>query len=375
MRLGRLSRLKCVLFFAIVLSLAILTTPPTFAETSAPAVVNSLGYINRKPLTSHTTNSFNSGGASTIVVFLSSHPSWNGRPVTIDGISDNAGNSWKPLEGPTPWAGSSFTLLSAIYYVNAPFTSVDHQLTINLSNPAPLVLHAIAVSGSDITASPIHSAINSLPAGSKSVEVSASPITVPAHTLLLAWTKNESVATAGALDDYALDRQSPPFLWGESRSALAAGSYASHFRYDTAIGYQTAIVGIKAATLPLAISQSIKTSRSTPVNISLSTSSPKGLSFTYRLTNAPIHGKLSGSFPSLTYTPDRGYVGTDKFTFQANDGNSDTNIASIGISVEKKPLIRSLDGRATRIGAFSILSVAIFGIKQLLCRQSNFVRC
>jgi hypothetical protein len=111
------------------------------------------------------------------------------------------------------------------------------------------------------------------------------------------------------------------------------------------------------------------------LGISVTTSSPKGLPFTYRLTNAPIHGKLSGSIPSLTYPPDTGYVGTDKFTFPANDGNSDTNISSIGISVEKKPLIQGLDGTATRIGAFSILSAAIFGMKQLLCTQRNFVRC
>ena len=375
MRLGRLSRLKCALFFAIVLSPAILATPPAFAETSAPAVLNTLGYINRKPLTSHTTNSFNSAGASTIVVFLSSHPSWNGRPVTIDGISDNAGNSWKSLEGPTPWAGSSFTLLSAIYYVNAPITSVEHQLTVNLSNPAPLVLHAIAVSGSDITASPIHSAINSLHPGSKSEEVSASPITVPAHTLLLAWAKNESVATATALDDYSLDRQSPPFLWGESKSAAAIGSYASHFRYDTATGYQTAIVGIEAATLPLAISQSIKTSRSTPVEISITTSSPKGSPLRCRLLSEPKHGRLSGSLPNLTYTPDTDYVGSDRFTFQANDGTADTNTASVSITVEKKSLIPGLDGRVTRIGAFSFLWIVIFGMKQLLCGQNNFARC
>ncbi len=107
MRLGRLSRLKCALFFAIVLSPAILTTLPAFAETSAPAVLNTLGYINRKPLTSHTTDSFNSAGASTIVVFLSSHPSWDGRPVTIDGISDNAGNSWK-ISGRSHSMGGQF---------------------------------------------------------------------------------------------------------------------------------------------------------------------------------------------------------------------------------------------------------------------------
>jgi Bacterial Ig domain len=374
-RLGRLSRLKCVLCFAIVLSPAILATPPSFAETSAPTLVSSLGYINRKPIMSHTTASFNSSGASTILVFISSHPFWSDHPVTIAGLRDNAGNSWKTLESPTPWVGSSFTLLSAIYYVNAPITSLEHQLTVDLSNPAPLVLHLIAVSGSDITAPPIHSRINSLPVGAKSVEVMAQPIAVPEHTLLLAWAKNESNARASSVDGYTLDGQSTPFLWGESKIALADGSYTSHFRYDTATGYQTVVVGIRKATLPLAISQSIKTSGSTPVNISLSTSSPKGLPFTYRLTNAPIHGKLSGSFPRLTYTPDTGYVGSDKFTFQANDGNSDTNIASIGISVEKKTLIQGLDGTATRIGAFSILSVAIFGIKQLLCRQSNFARC
>ena len=375
MRLGRLSRLKCALFFAIVLPPAILTTLPTFAETSAPAVVSSLGYINRKPLASHTTTSFNSAGASTIVVYLSSHPSWSGNPVTIDGVTDNAGNSWKVLEGPTPWAGSSFTLLSAIYYVNGPITSTEHQLTVNLSNPAPLVLHVIAVSGSDITGPPLHSEINGLWPGTKSVEVSARPITVPPHTLLLAWAKNESIATANALDDYILDRQSQPFLWGESKYAFAGGSYTSHFRYDTAIGYQTAIVGIKAATLPLAISQAIKTSRSTPVGISVSTSSLKGTMLRYTVVSAPKHGRLSGRFPNVTYTPDTDFVGTDRFTFQANDGTANTNTASVGITVEKKNYISGLDGRATRIGAFSILWIAIFGMKQLLYRPGNFARC
>ncbi len=375
MRLGRLSSLKCALFFAIVLPPAILTTFPAFAETSPPSVVSSLGYINRKPLASHTTASFNSGGASTIVVYLSSHPSWDGRPVTIDGVTDNAGNSWKILEAPTPWAGSSFTLLSAIYYVNGPITSTEHQLTINLSNPAPLVLHVIAVSGSDITSPPLHSAITSLRPGTKSVEVSAIPITVPPHTLLLAWAKNESIATASALDDYILDRQSPAFLWGESKNAVAGGSYASHFRYDTAIGYQTAIVGIKMATLPLAISQSIKTSRSTPVEISISTLSPKGTPLRYTVLNAPEHGRLSGRFPNLTYTPDSDYVGLDRFTFRANDGTADTNAASVGITVEKKNLLTGLDGPVTRIGAFSILWIVIFGMEQLLYRSSNFVRC
>jgi hypothetical protein len=370
-RLGRGSLLKCLLYFATVLSPAILTTLPTFAETSAPTVVSSLGYISRKPLISHVTASFNSGGASTIMAFISSHPSWNGHPVSVVGLSDNVGNSWKALEGPTPWVGSSFELLSAIYYVNAPVTSVEHELTVDLTNPAPLVVHVIAVSGSDITAPPMHSAINSMHAGVKSVDVTAEPIAVPDHTLLLAWAKNESTATASALDGYTLDNQSTPFLWGESKTALAAGSYTSHFRYETAIGYQTAIVGIKTAILPVAVSQAIKTDRSTPVGISLSASSPKGLPLSCRLLSPPMHGRLSGSAPNLTYTPDTDYAGTDSFTFKANDGIADSNTASVGITVETKPLIQGLDQRAMKIGALSVVWTLGVGVKRLLEKQSN----
>ena len=71
---------------------------------------------------------FDSSGTSTLVAFVSSHPLWEGRPVTISGITDDMGNTWKPLTGPTPWTGEIFTLLSAIYYVNAPATGAarDH---------------------------------------------------------------------------------------------------------------------------------------------------------------------------------------------------------------------------------------------------------
>ena len=372
MRLDRGSLLRCLLYFVAVLSPAILTTVPTFADASAPKVVSSLGYINRKPLTSHVTASFNSGGASTIVAFISSHPSWNGHPVKIVGIRDNVGNSWKALEGPTQWEGSTFTLLSAIYYVNAPVTSAEHELTIDLTNPVPLVVHVIAVSGSDITTPPMHSAIDSMQPGAKSIEVIAKPIAVPDHTLLLAWAKNEVGATASALDGYTLDTQSPPFLWGESKTALAAGSYSSHFRYDTAIGYQTAIVGIKAAVTPVAISQSVKTDRS--VGITLSASSPKGVPLTCRLLSVPRHGTLSGTCPNLTYTPDLDYAGTDRFTFRENDGTADSNTASVGITIEKKPLIQGLDHKGTKIAGFSIVLTVIMGLIGLLVRQANFGR-
>jgi hypothetical protein len=67
----------------------------------------------------------------------------------------------------------------------------------------------------------------------------------------LGWAKNASDGTAIALDGYTLDAQSTSFLSAEFQTALTTGSYTGHFQYDQAIGWQTAIVGLKPpATLP-----------------------------------------------------------------------------------------------------------------------------
>ena len=129
------------------------------SSQSSPVIVSTRGYINGTPLTAHTSTAFNTAGASTLVAFVSTNTPWNGQPVSISGLSDNAGNTWSVLTGPTTWAGNSFTLVSAIYYVNAPITSASETVTVNLSNPAPLVFHVFAVSGADITGPPISSAI------------------------------------------------------------------------------------------------------------------------------------------------------------------------------------------------------------------------
>jgi hypothetical protein len=84
-----------------------------------------------------------------------------------------------------------------------------------------------------------------------------------------------------------------------------------------------------------------------------------------------MHGRLSGSAPNLTYTPDTDYAGTDRFTFKANDGIADSNTASVGISVETKPLIQGLDQGAMKIGALSVVWTFGVGVKRLLERQSN----
>jgi hypothetical protein len=270
--------LKSLLFVFAFLSLAVgLAGADTTQTTFVPAVVSTRGYINRTPLTSHVTATFGTVGSTTMVPYVPSHPSWNGRPVSIIGLSDNVGNAWRLLEGPTMWVGSRVPLLSATYYVNTPVTTDAYTVTVSLTNPAPLVVHVIGVSGSDIIMPPQHSVIDSLSVGRRSVDVATEPIAVRDHTLLLAWAKNESIDRAGALDGYTLARQSTSFLWGEYKPVLLAGSYASRFQYDSAIGHQTAVVAIQAAASPVSSSQAFTTRRQTPVNSTLSALSPRGI--------------------------------------------------------------------------------------------------
>ena len=280
-------------------------------------VVSTVGYINSAPLTTHTSAAFNTIGSSTLVAFVSSHPSWNGLPVSISGLSDSAGNTWSLLTGPTQFAGSQFTLLSAVYYVNAPITSATETVTVNLTNAAPLVLHVFAVSGADITGPPISSAItNPAGVGHTSANVTTAPIAVPTDSLLLSWVKNETSATATALGGYTLDtQQSTSFLWAEFKTALSAGTYTGQFQYNSAIGWQTAIVGLKP---PGSVVQPVLTT--TPANPTNQTSA--SFSFTDTQTGVSFLCQLDGSAFSPCTSP-ASYsglsLGSHTFSVKAQD--------------------------------------------------------
>jgi hypothetical protein len=346
----------------VALLLTILLAVPTVAETPAPVLLSSRGYVNEAPLTAHTTMAFNSNGASTLVAFVSTHPSWNGQRVIISSLNDNAGNTWNVLIGPSTWTGGSFALLSAIYYVNAPVTNATHQVTVNLTNPAPLVVHVFAVSGSDITGPPIYSSFTSPAVGGTSADVTAKPIAIPADTLLLGWAKNESNATATALDGYTLDQQSTSYLWGEFQTVHTAGWYTSRFRYDTAIGWQTAVVGLKVTTRPVASSQAVVTDHDAPVSITLSSFSTNSFPGTCTLLTWPTHGALSGIVPNMIYTPYADYTGPDAFTFRVNDGAAVSNTASVGITVRGRTFIQRLRESTMKIGVFSIIWGIAIGV-------------
>src|SRR5205823_9996627 len=84
---------------------------------------------------------------------------------------------------------------------------------------------------------------------------------------------------------------------------------------------------------PVASSQAVVTDEDTAKAITLGASDIEGSALTYAIGTGPAHGTLSGTAPTLTYTPAANYNGPDSFTFTANDGELNSNIATVTITV------------------------------------------
>ena len=88
---------------------------------------------------------------------------------------------------------------------------------------------------------------------------------------------------------------------------------------------------------PVANNQAVTTAKNTVKAITLTATDTNNDPLTYSIVTQPSHGTLSPSTPggaARTYTPTTGYVGPDSFTFKANDGTADSNIATVSITVQ-----------------------------------------
>ena len=91
---------------------------------------------------------------------------------------------------------------------------------------------------------------------------------------------------------------------------------------------------------PVAINQVVLTKMENQIGITLMANDDgdsSGLSrtelITYEVLDPPANGLLQGTAPDLIYVPGEGYLGQDSFTFKANDGQYDSNTATVTIYV------------------------------------------
>ena len=89
-------------------------------------------------------------------------------------------------------------------------------------------------------------------------------------------------------------------------------------------------ITVEPNTPPEASDQTRTTVEGLPVAIVLEAIDADAL--TYAIYS-PAHGTLTGTAPHLTYTPGAGYTGPDSFTWRANDGQADSNLATFSLTI------------------------------------------
>jgi VCBS repeat-containing protein len=85
---------------------------------------------------------------------------------------------------------------------------------------------------------------------------------------------------------------------------------------------------------PVAEDQSVTTDEDTAREVTLSAADVEGDVLGYTIVRAPKHGTLSGTGANLTYTPVEDDNGPDSFTFEASDGTTGSDPATVSISVK-----------------------------------------
>jgi len=112
---------------------------------------------------------------------------------------------------------------------------------------------------------------------------------------------------------------------------------------------------------PIANNGSVAVVASTQSQITLSASDPDGQPLTYTIVTPPTNGSLvPTSSPTIyNYTPNANIDQTDSFTFKANDGYADSNVASVAITAKSDytpPVVNAGPDSTLTLPAYAMLN-------------------
>ncbi len=153
--------------------------------------------------------------------------------------------------------------------------------------------------------------------------------------------------TATSATEYDATAGSLSFAQGEqfkevvvNLKTLTAEDVGKEFYFELSnavgafIGEATARALIPALNVaPVANDQTVNATEDTAEGITLTATDTESDPLSYSVIDSPSNGALSGTAPNLTYTPNANFNGSDSFTFQVNDGQLDSNIATVTINV------------------------------------------
>jgi len=71
----------------------------------------------------------------------------------------------------------------------------------------------------------------------------------------------------------------------------------------------------------------------TPLTFSLAGTDPDGDALDFRISRMPVHGTLEGFGKDLVYSPNPDFTGVDAFTFVVSDGATESDAATVQLTV------------------------------------------
>src|SRR5262249_2427882 len=95
----------------------------------------------------------------------------------------------------------------------------------------------------------------------------------------------------------------------------------------------TVSINVLADRPPVALGQTQTMTENKSLSLFLSGNDSDFDRLTFTIFTQPSSGKLTGTPPSVTYTPNPDFVGTDSFTFKVNDGEIDSDPGTVTINV------------------------------------------
>src|SRR5699024_401331 len=156
---------------------------------------------------------------------------------------------------------------------------------------------------------------------------------------------------------------------------------ADDFRFQVNDGYAdsndaTVVVNV-ANQPPVASDGTLTTDKNVAAKGTLEASDADGDPLGYSIVVPPGHGAitLDAATGAYTYTPATDYFGSDDFTFKANDGQSDSNVATVSIAVNGSapppPPPPSDNGGGGSFGGLLLLLLAALSVATLLVRRGH----
>jgi len=116
-------------------------------------------------------------------------------------------------------------------------------------------------------------------------------------------------------------------------SGRDAFSYAVTDGYHLATNAPVEILVKPVNDPPVAHPQAFRLNRNTKQEITFLATDADGDELTFKVIDAPQRGELWNYPKVATYYPERGYVGSDRFTYQASDGRTVSAIVSVELDV------------------------------------------